>query len=153
RSIDGGATWTKAMNGLPLPDENFGRIGLALAPTRPSLLYASLTSGANGGYRGRGVWVSEDRAAAWTEGDDGVTQQGAFGGFSWYFGRVVVSPVDENDVWICGVQLLHSQDGCVTLVNATSTSHVDQHAVWVDPVNTARVYLGNDGGFFYSSGS
>src|SRR5207248_275200 len=34
RSVDGGGTWAKAITGLPAAGENFGRIGLGLAPSR-----------------------------------------------------------------------------------------------------------------------
>ncbi|HEY6193678.1 MAG TPA: FlgD immunoglobulin-like domain containing protein [Candidatus Eisenbacteria bacterium] len=153
RSADGGGTWTKVVNGLPPADDDLGRIAIAVAPTQPSRVYASVTSGAISGYIGRGLFRTDDGGETWAQVDDGVTQRGAFGGFSWYFGRVVVSPFDANDVWVCGVQLLHTIDGGPTLTFATSNAHVDQHAVWLDPASASRVYLGNDGGFFWLAGS
>lgn len=153
RSADGGGTWTKVSNGLPVPGENMGRIAIAVAPSRPSRIYASCTSGVISGYIGLGLFRSDDGGQSWQQVDLGNVQRNAFGGFSWYFGRVVVSPLDADDVWVCGVRLLHSLDGGVTLDDVTSTAHVDQHAVWVDPSNPSRVYLGNDGGFWWQSGS
>lgn len=41
RSTDGGETWTKSMNGFP-QGSHVGRIGLAVAHTNPSILYALL---------------------------------------------------------------------------------------------------------------
>ena len=152
RSADGGGTWTKIINGLPVPGDNFGRVAIAVAPTQPSRVYASVVSGAASGYVGLGLFRSDDGGELWEKVDLGSVHRNAFGGFGWYFGRVVVSPLDANDVWVCGVQLLHSVDGGVTLDNVTSTAHVDQHAVWVDPSDPARVYIGNDGGFFSASG-
>jgi hypothetical protein len=32
----------------------------------------------------------------------------------------------------------------------TGAAHVDQHAIWFDPTNPSRIYLGNDGGFYSS---
>src|SRR5262249_4780387 len=46
RSTNGGASWTKLANGLPAPSENLGRIGLAIARTWPSTVYAQIISGA-----------------------------------------------------------------------------------------------------------
>jgi len=152
RSIDGGATWTKKVNGLPPAGDNLGRIGLALAPSRPSRLYASTTSGSVGGYRGMGVYRSDDGGDSWSRVDDGALQPNGYGGFSWYFGRVVVATNDPDDVYILGVILMHSQDGGATFVDATSSAHVDQHDLWIDPANPARIYLGNDGGFFSLGG-
>src|SRR6266540_4040233 len=40
RSVDGGDTWNRLRNGLPAPSKAIGRIGLALAPSDPSRLYA-----------------------------------------------------------------------------------------------------------------
>jgi photosystem II stability/assembly factor-like uncharacterized protein len=152
RSADGGGTWTKVINGLPPAGEDFGRVAIAIAPTRPSRIYASCTSGAISGYVGLGLFRSDDGGQSWQRLDQGSAQPSAFGGFSWYFGRVLVSPNDADDVWVCGVRLLHSVDGGVTLDDVTSNAHVDQHAVWVDPSDVNRVYLGNDGGFYTSLG-
>jgi hypothetical protein len=82
--------------------------------------------------------------------DLGAAHRNAFGGFAWYFGRVAVSPLDPDDVWVLGVRLLHSIDGGVTLNDETGAAHVDQHAIALDPLGSGRVMLGNDGGFFSS---
>jgi photosystem II stability/assembly factor-like uncharacterized protein len=153
RSADGGGTWTKVINGLPPAGENLGRIAIAVAPSRPSRIYASCTSGAIGGYAGLGLFRSDDGGESWQRADQGSLHTSAFGGFSWYFGRVVVSALDADNVWVCGVRLMHSVDGGVSLDDATTNAHVDQHAVWVDPVDPNHVFIGNDGGFFYFLGS
>lgn len=153
RSADGGGTWTKVVNGLPPAGDNLGRIAIAVAPSQPSRVYASVTSGSVGGYVGLGLFRSDDGGESWQRVDLGSTHRNAFGGFSWFFGRVVVAPFDADDVWVGGVRLLHSVDGGVTLDDATGTSHVDQHALWVDPANAGRVYLGNDGGFYSLAGA
>ena len=31
---------------------------------------------------------------------------------------------------------------------ASGIAHVDQHAIWIDPTNPNKIYLGNDGGFY-----
>lgn len=41
KSVDGGTTWSRLTAGLPT-GEHVGRIGLAIAPSRPSTLYASV---------------------------------------------------------------------------------------------------------------
>src|SRR5262249_50236797 len=154
RSIDGGTTWSKIVNGLPPAGDNLGRISIAVAPTRPSRIYASVTSGAISGYVGLGVFRSDNGGDKWTRVDLGRVHLNGFVGFSWYFCLPVVSPVDANDVWTGGLRLLHSLDGGVTLNDATSTSHVDQHAVWIDPLEPVNhVFIGNDGGFWWLAGA
>ena len=46
---------------------------------------------------------------------------------------------------------LMSSDGGATYSSVIGTAHVDGHALWIDPSNTNRVYLGNDGGFYKST--
>jgi len=152
RSADGGGTWTKIVNGLPPAGDNLGRIAIAVAPSRPSRIYASVTSGAIGGYTGLGLYRSEDGGQTWERADGGAAHHNAFGGFSWYFGMLEVSPLDPDEVWTGGVRLLHSTDGGLTLDDVTGSLHVDHHALWMDPVDPTHVFLGNDGGFYALSG-
>jgi hypothetical protein len=149
RSVDHGSTWSQLTSGLPLPSDNLGRIGLAIAPSRPSTVYAQITSGASGGYVGIGFYRSLDGGNTWARRDGG-TYTGNFGGFSWYFGDVTVSPTNPDLVYSLGVALIQSSDGGVSWGNVASSTHADQHALWIDPSNTNRSYLGNDGGLFYA---
>lgn len=150
RSIDGGTSWAKLSGGgLPAFDDNLGRIGLALAPSQPSVVYAQIMSGASGGYQGRGLYRSADGGVTWAlRGGAGFS--GNFGGFAWYFGEVKVAPSNPNVVFMGGVGLLRSLDGGSSSTDVAGSTHPDQHAVWIDPANPNRVYLGNDGGFFSS---
>jgi photosystem II stability/assembly factor-like uncharacterized protein len=149
RSVDHGATWVRLQTGLPVPSDNVGRIGLAIAASRPSTIYAQIITGTSGGYQGLGLYRSTDGGATWLRRDTaGFT--GIFGGFGWYFGDMAVDPTDPNRVFAMGVELTRSTDGGVNNVTITGLAHVDQHAMWIDPGNPSRVYLGNDGGFFWS---
>ena len=151
RSADHGTTWTKLTSGLPAPSDDVGRIGLALAPSRPSTIYAQIGTGAPA-YNGLGLYRSLDGGQTWTRRDGGTTAfTGAFGGFCWYFGDMAVDPTNPDRIFCLGVSVIRSSDGGATFSSLTSGTHVDQHAIWIDPSNISRVYLGNDGGFFSSS--
>jgi photosystem II stability/assembly factor-like uncharacterized protein len=147
RSIDHGTTWTRLQNGLPTPTDSVGRIGLALAPSRPSTVYAQIITGTIGGYNGRGMYRTDDGGATWVRRDaSGFT--GIFGGFGWYFGEMAVDPTNPERVYALGVNIARSTNGGTGFVNITSNAHVDEHALWIDPANANHIYMGSDGGFF-----
>jgi photosystem II stability/assembly factor-like uncharacterized protein len=147
RSIDSGTNWTRLSNGLPTPTDSVGRIGLAIAPSRPSMVYAQIITGTIGGYSGRGMYRTTDGGDTWVRRDlSGFT--GIFGGFGWYFGRLGVDPVNPDQVYALGVDLVRSTDGGANFSSIMGNAHVDHHALWIDPTNPNRIYLGNDGGFW-----
>ena len=152
RSVDHGNSWTLLTGGLPAPSDNVGRIGLAIAPNLPSTVYAQIVSGAALGYVGLGFYRSQDGGQTWVRRDL-ATYSGNFGspGFGWYFGDVVVNPTNANQVYSLAVGLIQSSDGGANWGGATGGTHVDQHALWIDPTNPSRAYLGNDGGLFYTT--
>ncbi|MEJ2188914.1 MAG: glycosyl hydrolase, partial [Acidobacteriota bacterium] len=67
KTTDGGATWTKLENGLP--KGNMGKIGLAISPQKPDVLYAVIELDNRKG----GTWRSADRGASWKKMSDTVT--------------------------------------------------------------------------------
>ncbi len=151
RSIDGGTSWTKLNGGgLPAWSDSIGRIGLAIAPSQPSRVYAQVMYGTDGGYTGRGLFRSLDGGNTWAL-RGGTLFPGNFGGFGWYFGEVKVDPGNPDLVYMLGVDVLRTVDGGQTSSDVTGGAHVDQHALWIDPLNHNHVYLGNDGGFFSST--
>jgi photosystem II stability/assembly factor-like uncharacterized protein len=151
RSADHGSTWTRLAGGLPTPTDSVGRIALALCATKPSIVYAQIGSGPGLGWVGLGMYRSLNGGQTWSRRDTGSGFRSAFGGFCWYFGDVAVDPNNENVVYAQGVSLMRSINGGQTFGNVTGSAHVDQHGMWIDPANSNRLYLGNDGGFFSSA--
>jgi hypothetical protein len=152
RSIDHGTTWTRLSNGLPTPSDSVGRIGLAIAKSRPSMVYAQIMTGTIGGYTGFGMYRTADGGASWTRRDvSGFT--GIFGGFSWYFGEMAVDPTNPETVYALGVDMVRSTNGGGNFSSVLGNAHVDNHTIWIDPANPSHVYLGNDGGFWSSTSS
>lgn len=150
RSVDGGDTWTRLTNGLPVPSDDVGRIGLAMAPNNPSVIYAQIITGSISGYQGLGLYRTLNSGTTWTRRDaSGFT--GIFGGFGWYFGEVAVDPNSANTVYALGVDIARSTDGGVNFLNVRAGAHVDEHALWIDPANSQHIYMGSDGGFFWTT--
>ncbi len=148
RSTDGGDSWTKLTNnGLPVNDENTGRIGLYIAPSDPNQIYATYTtnpvtnqfSALYKSFNGGDTWFNMNA-------DIGFV----FSSFGWYFGNVRVAPDDPNEVYVMGVPLVQSMDGGVSFEEVTDEMHVDFHALEFHPANPNFRVIGNDGGIYVS---
>ncbi len=136
KSTDAGATWNKLKNGLPSVD--VGRIGLSISPADPNVVYAEIEAAEGKG----GVYRSEDKGATWerrNEFDEGGQ----------YYARVVCDPKNADRIWVMAMIMRESRDGGKTLQKVNTTSrHVDNHSIWVDPDDTKHWLLGNDGGLY-----
>ncbi len=137
KSTDGGATWNKITNGLP-GGNNVGRIGIALAPSNPDILYAVIEASDNKG----GFFRSTDRGASWEKRSSHNTSGN-------YYERLFIDPNNENKIF-SGDFLLHiSNDGGATwATQPTKNKHVDNHVVYIDPKNSKHLFVGCDGGLY-----
>ena len=59
KSKDGGVSWKELTNGLP--KSNMGKIGLAISPQKPDVIYAAIELNRRKG----GVYKSENQGANW----------------------------------------------------------------------------------------
>ncbi len=136
KSTDGGKSWTKLVgNGLPAGYE--GRIGLAIAPSNPSRVYALIE--AKGGI----LWRSDDAGAHWKMmTDNTLVDQRPF-----YFTHIAVDPKNENRVYGVSEMLSVSTDGGKKFKSIAKGVHVDYHAIWIAPNNGKRIIVGEDGGY------
>jgi len=133
RSIDGGRTWNKLTNGLP---KMLGRIGIRIAPSNPNVVYAIVEAKEGTLYR------SDDRGETFklvSKNTDIVSR-----GF--YYTRVRVDPTNENHIFAVASTLYTSVDGGKTFRSITGRTHIDFHALWLDPKNPKRMWHGQDGG-------
>ncbi len=133
RSIDGGRTWKKLEGGLP---KVIGRIGVAVAHSNPSVVYA-ITEAKEGT-----LWRSDDRGETWRN----VSKQTSIVSRGFYYTHVRVDPTNENRVYAVASQLFMSVDGGRTFRNITGRQHIDFHALWIDEQEPRRVWAGQDGG-------
>lgn len=75
--------------------------------------------------------------------------------YGYYFGTLTVDPSNDQNVYLLGVPVIKSVDGGKTFKgsngNDGNVPHSDHHALWIDPQNSQRMILGNDGGLNISS--
>lgn len=149
RSDDGGRNWTKLTEGLP---GHTGRIGLDVFDGNTDIVYASVESDEGGAVvdewqnrsRAGGVFRSEDRGDSWERLSDVAPR-------SFYFSRIRVDPENASRVYLPNWEVYVSDDGGRTFrPGLTTVTHVDFHAMEIDPNDTDRLFVGNDGGFYVS---
>ncbi|MBV9038948.1 MAG: glycosyl hydrolase [Acidobacteriaceae bacterium] len=142
KSTDGGEHWTEltTANTKGLPDKPYGRIALAVAPSKPNVVYAVIESKSGALYR------SDDAGRNWTRLD--ASQYLIWRPF--YFSNLIVDPQDPNKIFKVDGPLLLSVDGGHTFSDVANT-HSDHHDVWIDPANPKVVFTGDDGGLWRSN--
>ncbi|MEZ5424636.1 MAG: hypothetical protein R2747_00095 [Pyrinomonadaceae bacterium] len=133
RSVDGGRTWKKIEKGLP---KLIGRIGLAVAPSSPNVVYAILEAKEGTLYR------SDDKGETFRQVYKGQNIVGR--GF--YYTKVRVDPTNEDKVYAVASPLFVSLDGGRNFTRISPTTHIDFHALWIDPLDPKRIWQGQDGG-------
>jgi photosystem II stability/assembly factor-like uncharacterized protein len=133
-SRDGGTTW-KRLAGHGLPEPPVGRIGLAIAPSNSSRIYA-LVETADQGV----LWRSEDGGDNWTL----VSRDATLNRRPHYYSRMAVLPDNPNEVYFLTQLELH-----MSIDGGASSRQVrevwpDNHDMWIDPSNPNRLIVAND---------
>ncbi|MEZ5197810.1 MAG: T9SS type A sorting domain-containing protein [Bacteroidales bacterium] len=147
RTYNGGITWDELTDGLPSPGSNVGRIGIDISKSDPSILYAIYAD--KTGYF-EGVYKTENNGDSWTQTNDG-SLSGSYQSYGWWFGRIVVDPVNPDRAFVIGFDLYRTTNGGNSWSNVSqATVHVDQHGLYIHPENNNFVILANDGGFYVS---
>lgn len=140
KTTDGGENWTKITHNKGLPSGIFGKVGLAVAPSNPKVVYALIQANYKPGHPG-GLFRSEDGGKTWKlMNDDLSITQRAF-----YYMRVYVDPQDANTIYLPNVGVYVSHDGGKTL-KSLHPPHGDNHTFWINPNNPQIFVEGNDGG-------
>jgi photosystem II stability/assembly factor-like uncharacterized protein len=136
RSSDGGRTWTR-LTGHGLPSGITGRIGLAVAPSDPNVVYALIESQ-------HGIlWRSGDGGESWQlVSSNTLVDQRPF-----YFSHVEVDPKNPDHVFTASTELTESTDGGKDFKAIARGVHSDFHAIWIAPDDPHRVIVGDDGGY------
>ncbi len=148
KSVDGGETWIHMTNGLPNNYE-VGRIGLILAPSDTSVVYAVYTRDPSRNLFD-GIYKTANSGTSWQRVDDGSLGM-AFSSFGWFFGNIRVHPQNADSVFLLGLRSHVSGDGGISWEgHMPNEVHVDQHAFQIHPQNSNFHIAGNDGGLYIS---
>ena len=136
RTMDGGETWKKIMNGLP--NKDMARPGVHIAQSEPNIIYL-MTEFEGGGT----AFKSEDRGENWEMVNDDPNIN--FRPF--YYSDVRVDPNQPNVLFSISGRLSRSKDSGNTWEQIAKTVHGDHQALWIDPTNSKYILNGSDGGF------
>jgi photosystem II stability/assembly factor-like uncharacterized protein len=169
-TTNGGASWTRLDNdritsftpgdaiGFAATSNNTNtaqtRMGVAIAPSNPNRIYVTTgnwsqtNNGAGQTQRGfRGFYRSDDGGATFQT----MTHANPGGDTVWT-SKIWIDPANADRVFIAGVSLRLSENAGATWISVNNL-HVDHHAMAWDPTTPGRVYQGNDGGFYWSTGN
>jgi photosystem II stability/assembly factor-like uncharacterized protein len=162
KSTDGGDTWKKLSGGLPT-DDFVGRIGIAIAPSDPRILWAVVDDlgSASPPPRGRGgapptmpdpnptakptggIYVSKDAGVTWKM----VNGENRLGSRGWYFNGVAIDPVNPDKVYIINTATYMTADGGKSFIPLKGAPGGDDyHQLWVNPRDGNRMVLSSDQG-------
>jgi photosystem II stability/assembly factor-like uncharacterized protein len=142
KSTDGGESWRKISKGLPQGD--MGKIGLAVTPADPQLVYATIEAdNAN-----KGFYRSTDKGESWEKRNSYIS--GGTGPH--YYQEIEVSPTNPDLVYQMDVFIHVTRDGGKTFDYGETGrgKHSDNHALWIDPANGQHLIVGTDGGLYES---
>ena len=141
KSTDGGATWRELKNGLPQGHK--GKIGLALSPQNPDVVYATVEVGKREG----GFYRSLDAGGSWEKRNDYLS--GATGPH--YYQELFASPHHDGWVYQMDARMHVTVDGGKTFAPVGERhKHGDNHAMAFDPNDPNYLLVGSDGGLYQS---
>lgn len=147
KSSDGGSTWIQLTNGLPASNTNTGRIGIDVSVTNSNIVYAIYSTTTAGNFDG--VYKSVNSGLNWTRVDDGSTGD-INNGYGWYFSTIRIDPDNASIAYILGLDMWQTTNGGATWDDITYSTHVDHHALYINPMNSNHLINGNDGGIYIS---
>ena len=141
KSVDGGETWEKMKTGLP--KGNMGKIGLAISPQKPDIIYAAIELNRRKG----GVWKSTTRGQSWKKMSDAV----GGGTGAHYYTELFASPHEFDKIYMVSNTTQISTNGGKTWSNINNEyKHVDDHAIAFRPDDPDYILFGSDGGLYES---
>ena len=139
KSTDAGKNWKKLENGLPKVDK--GKIGLAVSPVNPDVIYA-IVEAAN---QESGFFRSTNGGSSWEKRSSYVSTSPQ------YYNEIMADPKEVGKVYSMDTFMMVTEDGGKNFRKVgESSKHVDNHAFWINPKDTENLLVGCDGGIYES---
>jgi photosystem II stability/assembly factor-like uncharacterized protein len=135
KSTDGGDTWTEISRRPGLPQGLLGKIGIVASPARSGRVWAIVEA------EDGAVFRSDDGGEHWQR----LCEDRPLFARAWYYQHIIADPQDADTLWVLNVQAWKSIDGGKTFFDV-ATPHADNHDLWIDPEDPARMIESNDGG-------
>jgi len=141
KTEDAGKTWRKLTVGLPSGD--IGKIGLAVSPIDPRVVYATVEAGPDE----RGFYRSADKGESWEKRNSFIS--GGTGPH--YYQEIFADPNVFDRVWQMAPPLMATDDGGKTWRRVNEANkHGDNHAMAFIPGDPDYILNGSDGGLYES---
>ncbi len=141
KSTDGGETWKELKKGIP--GSNKGKIGLAISPQQPDIIYAAIELDRTKG----GLFMSENQGESWKKMSDMVS--GGTGPH--YYQELYASPHHFGRLYLMNVRTIYSDDHGRTYSNLPERNkHSDNHALAFRADDPDYLLMGSDGGIYES---
>jgi photosystem II stability/assembly factor-like uncharacterized protein len=147
-SWDGGESWKRKTTEDGLPEGDLGRITIAPSPALRGRVYALVEAEKSAMLR------SDDAGESWirTNEDHDIAIR------PFYYTEIAADPENPERVYNIFNQLSVSIDAghtfrlneTVVCCDAGNFIHIDNHAIWINPMDPRHLILGNDGGIAIS---
>jgi photosystem II stability/assembly factor-like uncharacterized protein len=139
KSTDGGTSWRRIGAGLPTGEEGLGRVGIGIAPSDPTRIYAIAASPSERG----GLYRSDDAGETFRR----INTDSRLWGREGDFHEVRVDPTDRDVLYVANVVAWKSTDGGNTFEAFRGAPGGDDYQrVWIDPTNPRVIALAADQG-------
>ena len=139
KSTDGGNTWRPLTKGLPSSDDGgLGRIGVAVAPSQPHRVYATLEA-----KKGAGVYRSDDSGESWSL----INSDRRIGGRGPGAMGIAVAPDNPDVIYVANTTTWKSSDAGKTFVGFRGAPGGDDYQrIWISSEHPQTIALSSDQG-------
>ncbi|MDH3321847.1 MAG: glycosyl hydrolase, partial [Flavobacteriaceae bacterium] len=136
KSTDSGETWKEISKNKGFAKDTLGIIGVTVSPKNSQRVWAMVENKKEGG-----LYQSDDGGESWKK----INSERKLRQRAWYYTRLYADTEDVNTLYVLNVNYHKSTDGGKSFTTHNAP-HGDHHDLWIDPNNSKRMIIGDDGG-------